>query len=151
MTLSVQQLSDRIEINDLLVRYTRALDSKDWALLDTVFTDDAELDYRSSGGIAGKLPEVKEWLERALALFPETLHLIGNSEVELDGDRARARTALYNPMFFANPDGSRHHFAIGACYLDELRRTPQGWRIVKRREEHGFTEGTLPPALEIPG
>ena len=36
MTLSLQQISDRIEINDLLIRYTRAIDQKDWELLDTV-------------------------------------------------------------------------------------------------------------------
>ena len=150
MALSLQEISDRIEIDDLLIRYTKAIDQKDWQLLDTVFTPDAELDYVSSGGIKGAYPEVRAWLEKALAIFPVTVHYVTNSEVTLQGDRASARTAVYNPMFFGNPDGSMHHFAVGAHYVDELVRTAQGWRIAKRREDQAFLEGALPKALTIP-
>jgi 3-phenylpropionate/cinnamic acid dioxygenase small subunit len=150
MALSLQEISDRIEIDDLLIRYTKAIDQKDWKLLDTVFTPDAELDYVSSGGIKGGYPEVRAWLEKALAIFPVTLHYVTNSEVTLQGDRAAARTAVYNPMFFKNPDGSMHHFAVGAWYVDELVRTQQGWRIARRREDQAFLEGSLPKALTIP-
>ena len=150
MALSLQEISDRIEINDLLIRYTKAIDQKDWKLLDSVFTPDAEADYVSSGGIKGKYPEVRAWLGKALAIFPTTAHYVTNSEVTLAGDRASARTAVYNPMFFKNPDGSMHHFAVGAYYVDELVRTPTGWRIAKRREDQAFMEGSLPKALKIP-
>jgi 3-phenylpropionate/cinnamic acid dioxygenase small subunit len=150
MALSLQEISDRIEINDLLIRYTKAIDQKDWKLLDTVFTPDAEADYVSSGGIKGSYPEVRAWLAKALAIFPITVHYVTNSEVTLAGDRASARTAVYNPMFFQNPDGSMHHFAVGAYYVDELVRTPVGWRIAKRREDQAFLEGSLPKALQIP-
>jgi 3-phenylpropionate/cinnamic acid dioxygenase small subunit len=150
MALSLQEISDRIEINDLLIRYTKAIDQKDWKLLDTVFMPDAELDYVSSGGIEGRYPEVRAWLEKALAIFPVTVHYVTNSEVTLQGDRASARTAVYNPMFFKNPDGTLHHFAVGAYYVDELVRTKQGWRVAKRREDQAFLEGSLPKALTIP-
>ena len=150
MSLSLQQLSDRIEINDLLIRYTKAIDQKDWKLLDTVFTPDAEVDYVSSGGIKGSYAEARAWLEKALAIFPVTVHYVTNSEVTLQGDRAASRTAVYNPMFFKNKDESLHHFAVGAFYVDELVRTKAGWRIAKRREEQAFLEGSLPKALAIP-
>ncbi|MGH7286773.1 MAG: nuclear transport factor 2 family protein [Myxococcota bacterium] len=150
MALSVQEISDRIEINDLLIRYTKAIDQKDWKLLDSVFTPDAEVDYVSSGGIKGSYPEARAWLEKALAIFPTTVHYVTNSEVTLAGDRASARTAVYNPMFFRNPDGTLHHFAVGAYYVDELVRTAQGWRIAKRREDQAFLEGAFPKALRIP-
>ena len=94
MALSTEELSDRIEINDLLTRYTSAIDGKDWALLDTCFLPDANVDYVSSGGIAGKYPEVRAWLEKALAIFPVTVHAISNSIIELDGDRAKGRTLV---------------------------------------------------------
>ena len=150
MALSLQDISDRIEINDLLIRYSKAIDQKDWKLLDTVFTPDAEVDYVSSGGIKGSYPEARAWLEKALAIFPITVHFVTNSEVTLAGDRASARTAVYNPMFFKNPDGTLHHFAVGAYYVDELVRTKGGWRIAKRREDQAFMEGALPKALTIP-
>jgi 3-phenylpropionate/cinnamic acid dioxygenase small subunit len=148
--LSIREISDRIRIHDLLVRYTRALDAKDWALLDTCFVPDAHVDYTATGGTKGSYPEVRAWLEKALAPFPITVHYIANSSVELDGDRARARTLVYNPMFFANPDGSLHEFTVGATYVDELRHTEDGWRIAQRVEEAGFLSGTLPAALQIP-
>jgi hypothetical protein len=52
--LSPREISDRIQIQDLLVRYTRAIDTKDWALLDTCFLPDAQVDYTATGGIAGR-------------------------------------------------------------------------------------------------
>ena len=129
MALSLQQVSDRIEINDLLIRYTRAIDQKDWELLDTVFTPDADIDYVATGGIKGRYPEVRAWLAKVLALFPITVHYVTNSEVTLQGDRAAARTAVYNPMFLGNSDGGLHHFAVGAYYVDELVRTAKWWRL----------------------
>ena len=63
MSLSIHEISDRIEIDDLLKRYTSAIDGKDYALLDTCFLPDAHVDYVSSGGIAGAYPEVRAWLE----------------------------------------------------------------------------------------
>jgi 3-phenylpropionate/cinnamic acid dioxygenase small subunit len=148
--LSLQQVSDRIEIHDLLTRYTVAIDTKDWRLLDTCFTPDAHLDYTSAGGVAGAYPEVRKWLERALSPFPMTVHYITNSVVTLEGDKARAKTAVLNPMGFANPDKSLHLFTVGAYYVDELVRTAQGWRIAKRTEEQAFLDGSLPAALQIP-
>jgi len=148
--MSTREISDRIRINDLLVRYTRAIDTKDWNLLDSCFLPDADVDYTASGGVAGKYPEVRAWLAKALAPFPITAHYITNSMVDLRGDRASARTLVLNPMFFANPDGSLHDFTVGATYVDELVWTDAGWRIARRVEEAGYMQGTLPGALQIP-
>ena len=148
--LSLAEVSDRIEIQDLLTRYTVAIDTKDWKVLDTCFTPDAELDYRSTGGTRGAYPEVRAWLEKALAAFPMTVHYISNSTVELEGDTARARTYVINPMGFPKEDGSLHIFTVGGYYVDELVRTPEGWRIRKRREDQAFLDGSLPEALQVP-
>ena len=151
MGLSQREISDRIEIQDLMVRYARAIDTKDYGLLDTCFMPDAHVDYVSSGGVAGKYPEVRVWLEKALSPFSHMMHFIGNTTLELDGDRASARTYVVNPMGFTNPDGSLHVFTVYAHYVDELSRTPDGWRIAKRVEEQTLLDGTLPAALQIPG
>ncbi len=148
MALSTEELSDRIEINDLLTRYTSAIDGKDWALLDTCFLPDASVDYVSSGGIAGKYPEVRAWLEKALAIFPVTVHAISNSIIELDGDRAKGRTLVSNPMCLRNGEGQEQIFTVYAYYHDELVRTDDGWRIAVRIEEHLLTAGDIPEALK---
>ena len=53
MTMTLQEISDRIEIDDLLTRYATGVDRKDWDLWETCFTDDARIDYTAFGGIAG--------------------------------------------------------------------------------------------------
>ena len=126
--MSVQEISDRIEIQDLLVRYTVAIDTKDWKLLDQCFLPDARVDYTATGGIQGSYPEVRVWLEKALSAFPMTVHYISNSTVTLQGDEARARTYVLNPMGFPKPDGSLHIFTVGGTYVDKLVRTASGWR-----------------------
>jgi len=148
--LSTREISDRLQINDLLIRYTVAIDQKDWALLDTCFTPDAHLDYTSAGGIAGDYPKVRAWLEAALVPFRVTVHAITNSVVEVDGDRATARTYVHNPMTFPKPDGSTHVFTVGAYYNDRLVWTDDGWRIRERIEEQAFLDGSLPTGISLP-
>jgi hypothetical protein len=148
--MSLREISDRFEIQDLLTRYTVAIDQKDWTLLDTCFLPDARLDYTSAGGIKGAYPEVRAWLEKALAPFAVTVHYIGNTTLELRGDEARARTYVLNPMGFPKADGSLHIFTVGAYYVDRLARSADGWRIAERVEKTAFLDGSLPEALQIP-
>jgi hypothetical protein len=145
--LSLQEISDRLEINDLLIRYTRAIDTKDFELLDTCFLPEAFVDYTSSGGVKGPYPEVREWLAKVLAPFPAMMHFVGNSTVELDGDEARTRTYVINPMAVPAEGGIRHAFTVDAHYVDKLVRTPEGWRIAERIEQQVIFEGALPETL----
>jgi hypothetical protein len=146
MTLSIQEISDRIEINDLLTRYTTAIDDKNWELLDTCFTPDARIDYVSSGGIAGEYPEVRAWLAKALGIFSVTIHAITNSVIELDGDTAKGKTLVSNPMALDDPEGEQRIFTVYAYYIDDLVRTEAGWRIAKRFEQQVLLDGNLPGA-----
>ena len=39
--MSAEQIADQLAIHDVLFRYARALDDRDWQLLRTCFTEDA--------------------------------------------------------------------------------------------------------------
>jgi 3-phenylpropionate/cinnamic acid dioxygenase small subunit len=145
-SLSLQEISDRLEIQDLLTRYTVAIDTKDWKLLDTCFAPEAYVDYTCTGGVKGPYPEVRKWLEEALAPFAVTSHYISNCTVKVAGDTATAHAYLHNPMGLQNPDGSQHWFTVGAQYLDDLVRMADGWRIKRRVQQRGFFQGALPGA-----
>jgi 3-phenylpropionate/cinnamic acid dioxygenase small subunit len=43
---------DAVEIQQLLARYARALDTRDWELYRSVFTEDAFIDYAAAGPLA---------------------------------------------------------------------------------------------------
>ena len=144
--LSLQEISDRLEIQDLLARYSHAVDQRDWAALSQVFTPDAIIDYTEMGGARGTLPEIQVWLAEALSRFKMFQHMVGTSLLTIDGDTARARTLCHNPMVITR-DGNDHVFFCGLWYRDELVRTPDGWRICSRHEEHGYFHN-VPPGLE---
>ena len=138
MAMTLQQIADRIEIDDLLTRYAAALDSKDWDLFSTCFTPDAAIDYTAAGGIKGTLPEVRSWLAEVMPRFPMTQHLVTNRSVQLDGDSATCRSYLFNPMG-AQGGEEMVLFFEGGYYRDRLRRTPDGWRIIERIEEPTYS------------
>jgi hypothetical protein len=146
------EIADRLELEQLVVRYTVAIDRKDWDLLDTVFTPDATLDYSSSApDAAGTYPDMKAWLQAVLAPFPMTQHMIGKSYIEYQGDRAVCHSLFHNPMGtmvdddgYFDPNGKHLHvFVVGGTYHDTCVRTPDGWRIAKKLEEQQFTQGTM--------
>ena len=137
-TMTLQDIGDRIEIDDLLTRYATALDAKDWDLFSTCFTPDAFIDYTAAGGVKGKFPEVRDWLAQVMAGFPMTQHLVTNRAVQIGGDTATSRCCLFNPMGVKDGDGLAV-FLEGGYYRDKLVRTPDGWRIAERIEEPTYS------------
>jgi len=134
--LSLEEISDRLEIQQLLVDYSTAIDQRRFDDLDLVFTPDAYIDYQATGGTQGRFPEVKAWLAEVLPNFPAYSHMLGNFDVRIDGDTASSRTICFNPMVF-NAEHKQIMF-IGIWYVDEFVRTPAGWRVSRRVEEKCF-------------
>ena len=148
-SMTLETLIDRQEIDDLLIRYATAVDTKDWDLYETCFTEDAFIDYESAGGIKGRLPEIRAWLEKTLAIFPMTQHVVCNRAVEIDGDNGSARSVFYNPMGLRSGETNQVLFFDGGYYNDQLIRTSEGWRIRERIEESSYStrlNKLLPPA-----
>ena len=140
MSFSLQELSDRLEIQDLQTAYSTAIDTRDWDALDHVFTPDAYIDYTVFGGSAGTLAETKAFLAKAMPMFAGFQHMVATSHVKLSGNRASAKTICHNPMVLARPGGETHVFVCGLWYHDEYLRTLDGWRITRRVEEKCFTD-----------
>ena len=108
LVLSLEEISDRLEIQQLLVAYSTAIDTRRFDDLDQVFTPDAYIDYRAMGGIDGQFPDVKKWLSEVLPNFPAYSHLIGNFDVDhasTGGDTAKSRILCFNPMVLGD-DGA---------------------------------------------
>jgi len=145
--MTLQDMSDRLEIQDLLTRYCGCIDGRNWEGLDDIFTSDAFIDYTAVGGQKGTLPEIKAYLSVALKPFEGFQHMLGLPDMQIDGDTANVRTICFNPMTI-NMEGEQKVFFVGVWYVDEMLRTAQGWRIKTRREElsyfHNFPEGFAP-------
>lgn len=139
MKYSLEQISDRLEIEDLITEYSDAIDMQQVDRLDDIFTPDAFIDYSAFNGAVGSYPEVKQFLAEALPVFKNSQHMIANYKITLDGDRATGKIMCLNPIELNLEDQDVPVFFLGLWYLDEYVRTDKGWRICKRVEQKSYT------------
>lgn len=132
--MSLQEMSDQLEIQKNVWDYSNAVDLKDFDALDDVFTPDARISY---GEKEMSLPEAKAWLKQALTTphIRGYYHLMGNMWIKVTGDTAESRTRCFNPMEFIQPDGQVRLWFNGIWYHWKHVRTPKGWRISSRWPE----------------
>jgi len=143
MTLSVQEISDRQEIQDMLYAYADFIDKKEFDRLRDIFAEDAYIDYSAFGGSVGNREETIQFLKEAMAeTFPNTQHLNANMQIKIEGDHATGRVMCFNPMEMNMPDGGTHVFMLGLWYVDKYVRTERGWRIQERSEEKSWAFNT---------
>jgi hypothetical protein len=131
-----QRVSDELDITALLNTYARAVDTKDWDLYRSVFTDDAHIDY-SADVFVGSLDEAIGFLSGDFsALVAMSMHYITNIESDIDGDAAQVRAMFYNPTQIK---GIAELSMFGGYYVHDLVRTSNGWRSRRLREEMVWT------------
>lgn len=129
---------DTSDISAVLDTYALGIDTKDWDLVASVFTDHAELDYTAFGGPRGPAGEVIEWLRASLSTFAFSQHHITNRHIDIDGDEAQCRSDLFAPMGMDADEGKMTMLFTGGCYLDTFQRFPDGWRIRRRVCDQGW-------------
>lgn len=127
----VQVLEDKDAIWGLFMEYKRHLDARDFKSYASLFTDDAV--WVGNLGKAVGPAEIEALLVRTLEVYESdrerTYHLVMNPVVDVDGDTA---TALSNWGFVTRGDKDAPVFEMLGHYVDELVRTPEGWRFQRR-------------------
>lgn len=124
---------ERLEIQEVLIRYAHALDTRQHDLLHQVFLEEADIDYRAAGGVRGNLSTWQAWLHPLMkSRFDSWQHLVSNFVIDVEGDNATALSRCYNPLQGRRDDGSNFVLHTGASYRDSLVRMPDGWRISQR-------------------
>jgi hypothetical protein len=129
---ALQELSDRLQIRELLDTYAVGIDTRDWALLASCCTPDAVLDYTAYGGPKGSVQEGVDWIAKAMSHIAVSQHLVTNVRISLDGDTATSHCYLFSPLAADSKEGDRRTFLVGGYYDDRLRRTDDGWRLEER-------------------
>ncbi|WP_370324178.1 nuclear transport factor 2 family protein [Euzebya sp.] len=128
-------ITDRLDILDLISRYGHCYDEGDLDAMADCFTADATFEIR--GGIAG-MPAVMEGREairqamgarRASTATAQRRHLITNAIVDADGPH-RARTASYL-LLGSTVEGSLH-LPVTGRYADVVVRDGGRWRFAER-------------------
>ena len=144
---SLQTLLDEREIHQVATRYCRALDTKNWALLDDVFVPDATAQLGSPAILDG-IEAIQGRIRTALQHLDDSQHLVGNHEIAVDGDTATHRCYLQAQHIREAAVGGPNYIVAGR-YEDRLARTAAGWRITHRTLTVMWTEGNV--AVAHPG
>ena len=134
MALSLQEISDRLELQDLVTQYADIIDRKAFSELSTIFTDDAVIDYEATGAPKCSVPEMITFLTETMSLFPNHQHLVSNTQFKVDGDTATGRVMCFNPMEMA-VEAKTQTFILGIWYDDEFVRINHRWLFSSRKQE----------------
>ncbi|WP_407713154.1 nuclear transport factor 2 family protein [Comamonas testosteroni] len=126
--MTLQDISDKLEINELLAHYCYVLDQKDWEAFGTIFVSDAVLDFTAFGGPKGSPAERQDFFTLILNGLASTQHIVSIIKIDLAGDNAAAWSAAIVPMTAKAPDGKESTFASGLWYEDNLVQTHGGWK-----------------------
>ncbi len=129
---AVRRVLDRAAISDLILRYSRGVDQKDWDQVASCFAPDAHLDYRL---FRGGVEEVVASIRKGVEVFERTMHFMEPWVIEVTGDRASAET--YGIAYHRrNHEGKRKELLVRQRYLDELVRHGGEWLIQTRTVEY---------------
>ncbi len=148
MSLSTQQISDRLEIQDVLTRYCYAVDDRDWNAYRQLFTHDAVIDDTVTGGVKSGVEEHIAYMKRALSKVLISQHAISTILIELNGDEAKVRVHCSCPMVLDTGENNQHVMFQGLWYRDSLVRTERGWKIRSLSEE-GYWKHNAPVGFKF--
>ncbi|ABD25904.1 conserved hypothetical protein [Novosphingobium aromaticivorans DSM 12444] len=129
MTLEerVRRLEDRAELNDLVVAYFLASDGDDLATVGNSFTDTAT--FSTSGVLAGEGRDgIVAFIAAARDHMGLTIHTPHYAQFTFEGpDVAKGLVGAHLELVLGG-------VAVygGVRYVDEYRRTADGWRIQTR-------------------
>lgn len=144
----IAALLDRHAVVDLTVHYCWALDHRRFDDLSDVFAADGTADYGSIGIVRGPAA-IGLACATSLSPYDRTQHSVTNHQVDLDGDRGTSRCYFRAQHTRVSASGDVNHVVAGS-YLDEVVRTPGGWRIAARVLRVTWRSGT-PPLRAVPG
>jgi hypothetical protein len=135
-------MEDRAAVGDLVVRYAWGMDLVDPHLYGSTLADEVMVDFRGSG-IEPRVWTRDEWTTFALSTLASLdahQHLATNVLIELDGDRATGRSALFVQGYFAHAPGGSENVHHGT-YEYEFARGEAGWRITSLTTHSAWTSG----------
>ena len=125
MQNKLQEMIDREDIRQVLMRYCRGLDRLDVELARSCYFDDAVDDH---GHFIGHPDDFIEWANNVSRQFVSTQHSVLNHWCELDGDDAYAETYF---QFIGVAEKAPHMMSSGR-YIDHFQRRDGEWRIANR-------------------
>lgn len=136
---AINELLIKQEIRDIMMRYARGVNRLDGDLVKSCFHPDATENH---GAFRGPAQEFAEQLPENLRKgFQFTFHFLGNSLIEIEGNRAAHETYFVGyHRLHPEVDGAQKDVLFGGRYLG-LNESRNGgpWLIAKRTVVHDWS------------
>lgn len=121
---------DEHEIRNVLYRYCRGVDRRDFDMVRACYHADATDDH---GNFVGNVDEFIAFITKGLQRYEQTMHVISNVLIETDGDIARSEA--YVLAFHRVPASTTkpaRDYTVGLRYVDRFERRDGRWAIADR-------------------
>lgn len=126
-----------------LYEFAQGIDTRDWALFESVFLPEFHFDYSTHrAGAEGPMTATR-WAaacRRRFDTMQATQHTMTNPRVDIDADTARCRMYV-EAWHLADIDGSPEWCTIGGEYIDTLVRSGDRWLIADLRLDQRWRVG----------
>jgi hypothetical protein len=150
MPKTLDDLLAEAEIRDVHLRYCRANDRRDEALMRACFHPDAVIELHKELSVEEFIALGRQILSR----YTVTWHNTGNQLVEVQGDAAWAEHYTISSHRIAGDDkGPERDWIAHGRYIDRMERRDGIWRIARRRLVVDYTrmDAVQPGDPAIPG
>jgi hypothetical protein len=124
----LQQLIDKQALQELVLRYCRACDRRDFVQLRALYHDDAIDDHGEM--FHGTADEYLAWLPGVMANFEATVHAVSNALFVVEGDVAQGE--IYTVAYHRTHPPQAQDVVIGGRYLDHYERRGAAWKVKRR-------------------
>ncbi len=119
--------ADRLEIHELIARYTHALDYHNIPLMRDIWTDDCRFQADEPDVNISGIEALSDFFRQTVAAVPNVRHVVSNLYV----DSTSGSEAICNAYIQIIDFDSKELIAAGR-YRDEMVRSASGWRIRNR-------------------
>ncbi len=123
-------VSDRIALQDVMLKYAAGVDERDFDLYASCFIENVEVLDFGEAPINGRDEWVK-YVKNALDNYGPTQHMLGPQLASINGDNAHCRTDVQALHYLKQPEGEI--LTLWATYETDMIRTDDGWKISKHR------------------
>lgn len=125
------RFEDFVEICDLRYAYATGIDTRNWTLYRSIFTDRVTIDFSSYSGRPPAEMGADDWVAGLQPLFAglaASQHSMTNPRLTVEGDDATL-TMYMQAEHILDHDEPMAWFTIGGYYTDRVRRTNGRWLI----------------------
>lgn len=122
------EIAARDSLRRLVTAYSRAVDRRDFALLRSLYHDDASELHGSM--FEGGADDWVAFCARALSAYEVTVHYVVNTAFGIDGDNAWGEVHKIN--YHRTPGPEAREIVTGSRSLDHYQRRGGEWRFLSR-------------------